>query len=415
MTDGNVNSYTLDNGLRVVHREDKSTPNIAFDIIYDVGSRDEAPDLTGIAHLFEHLMFGGSPNVPRFDHELELAGGWSNAWTSSDFTNFYDVLPAINAETAFWIESDRMKELLFSESALQTQRSVVIEEFKQTTLNQPYGDLSHFLLPLIYQHHPYSTPVIGKEIAHIERITNADIRKFFYSHYGPNNAVLSITGNISFQRVVELSHKWFEDIPPIKLQSRVPVSEPEIIEPRRLTVHSRVPYPRIIIAFHMTGRDDRSTLEYEAADIITDILSLGRSSRFYRNLIVPGIFSIADASIFGSRDTGYLMIMCQIETNTDEAIRHAEQRIIEELNQLTNKGISEDELEKAVNKLITRMEANDIGFLSKAQTLAVNTMSGLTNEEIISRYKTLTPRIILETGRKIIDFRHSATLIYRPE
>lgn len=415
MTASGINYHKLSNELRIVHAEDISTPNICFDILYDVGSRDENPELTGLAHLFEHLMFGGSPNVRQFDRELEYAGGWSNAWTSADFTNFYDVLPAINAETAFRIESDRMNSLLFSHESLETQRSVVLEEFKQTCLNQPYGDMSHLIHGLVYERHPYRFPVIGKEPEHIERVSNEDVRNFFFSHYGPNNAVLSVTGGLTFDQVCSLAEKWFGDIAPIDVRVRNLPAEPEIDSPRRLTVRRKVPFPRITIAFPMAGRDDYGTPEYEAADAITDILALGRSSRFYRKFIVPGIFTLADASIFGSRDAGYLMINAQVEENNDEAIEAAEQRLWAELDQLKTDGVSSTELHKVVNKLITRMEAGNVGFISKAQSMALNTIMGITDDYIVDRYKSLTPETIRETARKIMEPGRSATLIYRPE
>lgn len=414
MTPNEVNRHTLSNGLRLVHSEDTSTPNVALDILYDVGSRDENPSLTGMAHLFEHLMFGGSPNVPFFDTELEIAGGWSNAWTSSDFTNFYDVLPAVNVQTAFWIESDRMKGLSFSDKALEVQKKVVVEEFKQTSLNRPYGDTAHHLHSLLYHNHPYRWPVIGLDPSHIEKVTEMDVRQFFYRHYGPDNAVLAITGNISFNRAVGLTERWFSEIPPISPSQRMLASEPSIASPRYKEITGKVPYPRLTIAFLMAGRDSFNDLEYEAADILTDILASGRSSRFYRNLIIPGYLAFADASIYGSRDVGYMMITGQCENNSESAIREAECCLWHELDNVLQYGVTCDELDRAVNKYITRMEYNNIGFLSKAQSLAMDEMLGLDSRMLIRRYRSLTPEIVNEIARRIIHKEKSATLVYRP-
>ena len=415
MTGAAINRHTLDNGLRIVHCEDTSTPDVAFDIAYGVGSRDESPRLTGMAHLFEHLMFGGTPRIPDFDRELEMAGGWSNAWTSADYTNFYDVLPAVNAETAFWLESDRMQGLLFSEQALSIQKSVVVEEFKQTALNRPYGDLSHLLHRLLFKTHPYKTPVIGEDPAHIERVTNDDLKPFFHDHYVPNNAVVAVTGNISFARVIELAEKWFGEIPSLsRVQKEFP-SEPPIALPRRLVVHRAVPFPRIVVAFHMTGRDNCDSLEYEAADILTDILASGRASRFYQVLVSTGQLPVADASILGSRDTGYLMLTVQPTSSNPSDIKKAEELLWGEIERLKNDGVTENELLMAVNRFITSKEYEQTGFLNKARNLAVNELTGLDSNRIMARYRALTTEDIVTTARKLLVPDRSATLLYLPE
>lgn len=259
-----VNRFTLSNGLRVVHNHDSATAMVALDILYNVGSRDERPERTGMAHLFEHLMFGGSENVAEFDKALENAGGTNNAWTNSDYTNFYDIVPAHNAETAFWLESDRMKGLAFSDKALEVQRQVVCEEFKQVCLNQPYGDLQHYLNGLAYKEHPYRIPVIGKELSHIENVTQDEVRRFFYDHYAPNNAVISVTGNITVERTREFVEKWFSDIPMRKIAPRLYNPEPEQTEARRLTVTGRAPQTVIVKAYHMPGYNHP---DYPACDI----------------------------------------------------------------------------------------------------------------------------------------------------
>ena len=185
-------SFTLDNGLQVFVHEDHSVQIAVMNILYDVGSRDEQPDKTGFAHLFEHLMFGGSVNIPNYDEPLQLVGGENNAFTNTDITNYYLTVPAANIETGFWLESDRMLSLSFDPHVLDVQRKVVIEEFKQRYLNQPYGDVWLKLRPLVYTTHPYQWATIGKEISHIENATLHDVKDFFFTHYVPSNAILVV-------------------------------------------------------------------------------------------------------------------------------------------------------------------------------------------------------------------------------
>lgn len=243
--------FTLPNGLRVVHEQDSATAMVALDVLYNVGARDEHPDHTGMAHLFEHLMFGGSVNIADFDGAIEQAGGRNNAWTNQDYTNFYDIVPAQNAETAFWLESDRMLSLAFSDKALEVQRNVVMEEFKQVCLNQPYGDLGHHMSALAYKVHPYRTPVIGKELGHIESVTQEQVREFFRTHYAPNNAVLAVTGNITLDETRRLAEKWFGPIPRRMVAPRRYAPEPEQTEARRMVVTGNVPQTLVVISYPM--------------------------------------------------------------------------------------------------------------------------------------------------------------------
>ena len=301
-----INRLTLDNGLKLVHYEDASTQMVALNIVYDVGARDEHPRHTGFAHLFEHLMFGGSLHIPDYDMPLQLAGGENNAWTNNDITNYYLTVPKANVETGFWLESDRMLGLDFSERSLEVQRAVVMEEFKQRCLNQPYGDVGHLIRPLAYRVHPYQWPTIGKELEHIAQATLDEVKDFFYRHYAPNNAVLAVTGNIGWEETVRLAQKWFGPIPRREVSERRLPQEPEQTEERRLCVERPVPLDALFMAFHMCRRDDP---DYYAFDILSDILSNGRSSRLNLRLVQERkLFSSIDAYISGSRDAGLLHI-----------------------------------------------------------------------------------------------------------
>ena len=277
-----VNHHTLSNGLRIVHNEDNSTQMVALNVLYDVGARDEDPEHTGFAHLFEHLMFGGSVNIPDYDVPVQNAGGENNAWTNNDITNYYITLPYQNVETGFWLESDRMLSLDFSPQSLEVQRQVVIEEFKQRNLNQPYGDAAHLLREMAYQNHPYRWPTIGKEISHIANATLEKVKSFFYRFYAPNNAILAVTGHISFDETVRLAEKWFAPIPAREIPKRqLPAEKPQTAI-RRRSVERKVPVDALYMAFHMCNRYHRA---YHAFDIITDLLSNGRSSRFIQTLV----------------------------------------------------------------------------------------------------------------------------------
>lgn len=410
--------FTLPNGLRVVHNYDSSTAMVAVDVLYDTGARDESPEMTGIAHLFEHLMFGGSANVADFDGVLQDAGGNSNAWTSNDFTNFYDTLPAQNVETAFYLESDRMLALSFSKEALEIQRGVVIEEFKQRVLNQPYGDVYHALRKAVYGTHPYSWPTIGIEPGHIEKVTLEDIRRWFYAHYAPNNAILSVSGNVTFERVHELAHKWFGPIP-----ARETAERPEMkFDPDKVVEYTElrgeVPHTMIVIAYPMAafGREG-----YAAADTITDILASGKASRFYRRLIASqagdGLFAQADASISGSEDTGMLMLTAFLTRNDDADIRLACELLKKELALLAENedegGCSKRELERVFNRFETHFRLQTLSYLNVATELAVDEYHGEDINRRVSLRRDLTLPDIIETASKLIS-GPSATVVYRP-
>lgn len=386
------------------------------DVLYDVGSRDEHRSSTGMAHLFEHLMFGGSVNIPSFDKELEAAGGKCNAWTGTDFTNFYDVLPARNIETAFHLESDRMLALAFSHTALETQRGVVIEEFKQVCLNQPYGDAMHHLRRMAYSaEHPYSWPTIGLKPEHIASATDADVRRWFYSHYAPDNAILAITSPLPYARIEELTAKWFSAIPRRN------------IAPRRLpdpgfpaagvseTVYGNVPQPLVIIAYPMGtyGSD-----EYYAADILTDILSAGRSARFVHNLIqgpVQGLFASADASITGSEHEGLLMLSAALASDSDTDIAHATAMMRAEFERLAAPGgITSRELECVFNNFEATERFNSMSLVNRTVDLATGEYHGEAPDTAVRRRRMHTPASLATVAAQIAS-RAAITLTYRPQ
>lgn len=405
-----LNHFTLSNGLRVVHNHDSATAMVALNILYNVGARDENENLTGLAHLFEHLMFGGSINIPDFDQAMEQAGGWNNAWTSNDFTNFYDVLPAQNAETAFWLESDRMLSLAFSDKALEVQRSVVIEEFKEVCLNKPYGDMAHHLRDLVYTSHPYRFPTIGKEISHIEKVTQDDVIKFFHSHYAPNNAVLAISGNISLEETKRLAEKWFGDIPQREITPRTYTPEPTQTAPRRKIVTADVPQAVLIKAYHMPEHGHK---DYIPCDIITDLLASGRSARFYRNLLMgTDLFTEIDASITGSDEPGYLMLSARLRENSDSAIQQAEETIENEIQKLWNNTITEYELTRTINRFESNNTFSTIGFLPKAQAMAMGEMQGEDINQITSKYRAVTIEQIQQVAEQVLSPNNCSTLVY---
>lgn len=422
--------FTLPNGLRVIHNYDPSTAMVAVNVLYNVGARDESPEMTGLAHLFEHLMFGGSVNIPDFDGAMERAGGVDNAWTSNDFTNFYDVAPARNFETLLWLESDRMLGLAFSPRALEVQRSVVIEEFKETHLNRPYGDLYHLLRGLVYTSHPYRYPTIGKEPSHIEKVTDADVREFFFTHYAPNNAVLAVSGNVSPETVRESVSRWFGLIPSRPVAARGYRPEPPVESPRELEVTGPVPQTCVVVAYPMPGYGGEGYIE---CDLITDILASGRSSRFYRRLVIGSdLFASADAMIIGSEEPGMLLLQARLTDNSPEAARVAAERLKTEagalryhaprpdcpdmdLQECRADGVSPFEVERAINRFAGDFTFSSLSYLQRAQSLAMAEMHGEDINAIVPAYRRVTASSIVATVRRILDPSHACTLIYRPQ
>lgn len=407
---GPVSQFTLPNGLRVIHQQDSTTAMVALTLLYNAGARDEDPEHTGMAHLIEHLMFGGSAHVPDFDKELQHAGGMSNAWTSNDFTCFYEIVPAVNAETAFWVESDRMISPLFSDRNLETQRSVVIEEFKQTCLNTPYGDLSHHLRAMAYKIHPYRWPTIGLVPEHIRLVTRERVSDFFHNRYTPSNAVLAVTGNISLDRCRELCDKYMADIPDHPASPRQYAPEPPVTAPRYVRVDAPVPQRALVVAYPMAayGTDD-----YYATDAITDVLANGKSARFYRNLLTgTEHFTEVDASILGSEEPGLLMINARLRENSDEAEARALEAIDREIGLLTRDGVTPYELERAANKYEANYNNSNIHYARVGLNLAMAVMHGEQPGETVKKYRNLTPDIVNDTARQVLSPERKMTLSY---
>jgi zinc protease len=407
------NRFTLDNGLRVLVHEDHTTPMAVVNILYDVGARDENPQQTGFAHLFEHLMFGGSVNIPSYDEPLQRVGGENNAFTSNDITNYYITLPSANLETAFWLESDRMLSLAFSKKSLEVQRNVVIEEFKQRYLNQPYGDVWLKLRPLVYKKHPYRWATIGESIKHIEDAKIEDVKAFFKKHYNPQNAIMVVGGDVTLAQVKELSEKWFGPIPAGDKYHRNLPQEPLQHEMRREIVTAKVPLNDVYIAFQMEGRMDK---DYYANELMSDILSRGHSSRLYKALVKENqIFSEVHAYMSGSIDTG--MFVFEGKPLENISIEQAEAAIWEQLEILKSTEVPADEMTKVKNKTESTMIFSEMSLLDKGMNLAWYELLGdadLLNHET-EKFLEVTPAAIKEQANKLFRKDNSSTLIYLAE
>lgn len=408
-----INRHVSENGLRLVHSQDDSTQMVAMNLLYNVGARDEHPEHTGFAHLFEHLMFGGSVNIPDFDGPLQLAGGENNAWTNNDITNYYLTVPRQNVETGFWLESDRMLSLDFSERSLEVQRGVVMEEFKQRCLNQPYGDVGHLLRPLAYKVHPYQWPTIGKELSHVANATLAEVEEFFFRFYAPNNAVLAVTGNISFEEAVRLTEKWFGPIPRREVPERHLPQEPVQTVERRLTVERNVPLDALFMAYHIC---DRKHSDYYAYDILSDVLSNGRSSRLNQRLVQERqVFSSIDASISGSIDAGLFQVSGKPSAGV--SLEEAEAAVRQELEELQSALVGEQELEKVKNKFESTQIFGNINYLNVATNLAWFELNGRAEElELeVERYRAVTAEELKEMARKAFGKENGVVLYYKKE
>ncbi len=402
--------FTLENGLTVIHHFDDATQICALNLLYRVGSRNEDPNKTGFAHLFEHLMFGGSKHVKEFDTELQDAGGESNAFTSNDITNYYVTLPANNIETGFWLDSDRMLSLDFNQKSLDVQKNVVIEEFKERYLNQPYGDIWLKILPLAYQKHPYNWATIGKEIGHIEAANLEQVKEFFFNFYAPNNAILVVAGNVSFEETKRLVNKWFT---PIEKRNTIiaPLEkEPKQTDPRKEHIYNDVPLDLIVKAYHMGGRLDP---DYYACDLLSDILGSGKSARFFNRLVKEKrLFSELDTYISGDADPGLFLIEGKLMKGVD--FETAEAAILEEIEFLKNNLISENELTKVINKTETNVCFGDMNVLNRAMKLAFAEFLGdieLVNTEI-GHYLNVTPEMLQEVAKNMLIENNCSTLYY---
>ncbi len=406
-----INKHTLANGLRLVHSRDNSTQMVALNLLYDVGAKDEHPDHTGFAHLFEHLMFGGSINIPDYDTPLQMAGGENNAWTNNDITNYYLTVPRQNVEIGFWLESDRMLGLRFDPRSLEVQREVVMEEFKQRCLNQPYGDVGHLLRPLAYKVHPYQWPTIGKDLSHIANATLDEVESFFYRYYAPNNAVLAVTGNISFEETVQLTEKWFGNIPRRDVPLRNLPQEPLQLEERRLEVERNVPLDTLFMSYHMSARNHP---DYYAFDILSDILSNGASSRLTQRLVKQRqVFSSIDAYIAGTTDPGLFHISGKPASGI--TLQQAEEAVKQELELLGTEPIAEQELEKVKNKFESTQIFGYINYLNVATNLAYHELNGNAdniNSEV-ERYRAVTPDNLREVAKAAFTNSNSVILHYK--
>jgi zinc protease len=404
-------SFTLYNGLRVIVHEDPNSAVAAVNIMYDVGSRDEAPEKTGFAHLFEHLMFGGSRHIPAYDKALQQVGGDNNAYTTPDVTNYYCTLPAANLETAFWVESDRMLGLSFAPQVLAVQQKVVIEEFKERYLNQPYGDVWLKLFDLAYTQHPYRWPTIGRAPSHIEEVTMEEVKAFFYKFYVPNNAVLVVAGAVQYEAVKKLSEKWFAPIPAGPIYQRTLPQEPLQTAPRSLQLFADVPLNALYKAYHMPGRLSQG---YHAVELMADILGGGKSSRLYEQLVdAEQYFNTIGAYITESTDPGLCIISGRL--NNGVSFAAAEEAIQTIITTLQCQLVTTEELEKVKNQAEAHRVFSAVDLLYRTEELAMATVLGdthLVNYEAESIQK-ITPEEILRTAQCVLDTNNCSTIYYQ--
>lgn len=402
--------FVLKNGLKVLVHQDQSTPMAVVNVLYDVGARDESEAKTGFAHLFEHLMFGGSIHIPDYDEPLQLAGGENNAYTTNDLTNYYCQLPAENVETAFWLESDRMLSLAFSKKSLDVQRKVVCEEFKEHYINKPYGDVWHLMRELAYKVHPYKWMTIGKELSHVENAQLEDVKNFFFKHYTPANAILVVAGNVETEKMKELAEKWFGDIPSGEKYKRTIEQEPLQKEERRMTVKRNVPMDAIYKTWHMASRLED---DYYATDLLTDILGGGASSRLYQSLVKEQqLFAHINCYHFGSLDRGLFTIEGQLVKGIE--IQKAEAAIEAELDKVRGVLIDERELQKVKNKTESVMAFEDMSVMNRAGSLAFYELLGdgeWMNTEF-KKYQAVTAEDIKRVASTILQSTNSNTIWY---
>lgn len=407
------NRFTLNNGLRVIVHKDDSTPLVAVNMLYCVGARDEDERKTGFAHLFEHLMFGGSKNYPEFDEIVDENGGESNAFTNNDYTNFYLTLPVSKLETGLMLESDRMENLIMSQKSLDNQKNVVIEEYKQRYLNQPYGDVWLLLRELSYKVHPYRWSTIGKDISHIENANLDDVKHFFKKYYSPNNAILSIAGNIETENVKELCNKWFGHIKKGDDIIKTDIKEPEQKEARELRVKRNIPQKTIYITYPMASRLEK---EYYAFDLLSDILSNGRSSRLYNKLVKEKeLFTEVNAFISGDTDNGLFIVTGKYRDNV--SMEDGKDALLEELYKIAYEKIEEKEFQKVKNKFESTMRFSQIKALDRAMNLCyfefLGNIDQINNE--VDLYQDLTIDFIQKVAKETFVKEKSNTLYYETE
>jgi predicted Zn-dependent peptidase len=403
--------FCLENGLQVYLHEDHTNPQVVLNLLYNVGAKDEDPEKTGFAHLFEHLMFGGSKHINSFDEPLQNVGGENNAFTNNDITNYYITVPSYNIETAFWLESDRMLSLSFDPKVLEVQRSVVIEEFKQRYLNQPYGDAWLKIRQLAYKVHPYRWATIGKEISHIEKATMDDVKAFFFKHYIPNNAILVLAGNISLEKAQDLSKKWFGPIPKGNKEAKnIPV-EPAQNHPRFAEIEANVPLSALYKVYHSPARDDK---DYYASDLLSDILGRGKSSFLYQKLVKEKkIFNSINSYVTGASDAGLLVIEGKI--NQDMELDQANEEVEKIVEQLRASPVKADIVEKVKNQAETSIVFGNIELLNRAMNLAFAANIG--NPELVNIEPSLIASVssndIWNVAKKVLDKNNCSTLYYK--
>jgi len=402
--------FELANGLKVLVHPDTTTPMAVVNILYNVGAKDENPEKTGFAHLFEHLMFGGSVNIPEYDEPLQRAGGENNAYTTNDLTNYYCQLPKENIETAFWLESDRMLSLAFSPKSLEVQRKVVCEEFKEHYINKPYGDAWHKMRTLAYTQHPYKWMTIGASLAHVEQVTMEDVKDFFFQFYRPNNAILVVTGNVKTEDMKILAEKWFGPIPAGKPYERKLPQEPKQEKNRSLDLRADVPMDMLMMTWHMGGRFDAT---YHATDLLTEVLGGGASSRLYEQLIkVRQLFSSISCFHFGTIDPGLFVITGKLVKGITMSV--AEKAVLEEVEKMKTELLDQKEVQKVINKTESMICFEDMSIMNRAQSLAFYELLGdaaLMNDEL-AKYQAVTPVLIQETAKTIFSDGNRNTLYY---
>ena len=403
--------FTLANGLQIFFHQDITTPIATVNILYNVGSRDESPERTGFAHFFEHLMFTGSVNIPEYDEVLQRVGGENNAFTSPDVTNYYITLPVTNLETAFWLESDRMLGLAFDEKKFEAQRGVVIEEFKQRYLNQPYGDIWLKLRPLAYQTHPYHWNTIGKEIAHIEEATLEDVKAFFKKYYVPNNAILVVAGNTTLLEVQQLAEKWFAPIPAGEPNNRNLPQEPTQMAARSLETIAAVPLSAIYKVYHMAGKGQEG---YFATDLLSDILGRGKSSRLYEQWVrQKPLFNQIGAHISASFDPGLLVVYGTLNDGT--TMQEAEEAIHQTIAEICAELVNENELTKVKNKAEASTSFEEVDMLNRAKSIAFGAVIGNPNylNEETAKLRAVTAIELQEMAQKVLRPENCSTLYYQ--
>jgi zinc protease len=403
--------YILDNGLKIIVHEDNSTPLVAMNIIYDVGSRDEDPEMTGMAHLFEHLMFGGSQNIPSFDTPLQMAGAENNAFTNNDITNYYLSIPANNLETGFWLESDRMLGLSFSDEVLNTQKKVVIEEYKYRYLNQPYGDIMLIMRPMAYKIHPYLWAAIGKDISHVEKVSMSSVRDFFFSHYAPNNAILSVAGNVKPQKIIKLAEKWFGPIKRRDIAKRNLPQEPCQSDARLTEVEKDVPSDVLYKAWHVGRRNDE---DFNALDLLSDLLAGGESGRLYELLVrEKKIFSDINAYLTGEFDPGLMIINGKLSDGI--SFTAADGAVSEVIDDIKNITVPEAEMQKVKNKYESSVAFSNTSVLNKAMNLGFYELLGDAEDvnREVERYNKVTAESIKKLSERYLNPGNCSTLLYK--